>query len=652
MKISFNRLRKESFFLINFKRPLEYRIRTKFERKSQGKKGRLAYNFFEFNKLFKKIIKINFTETTTFNSLSTCSLIKLKMKRPFNFFQTCRKRLDYRFKTPTVKQEYEKFNQSQLQVFAKVLFSSYLSQFSLAYPTYYGLLSVVIIIMNLVDHNFPELYINVASLIATLVLWRISGEIRSFINLVTMFLSVVLCATGFISTKLYFGGTLNSEVFVTGNAYGIFERIILSKIPHLSHKIFFSAAMLIVKYLIFPVSYIPLIIGHILMLSLGFVVDCWRIKEDRGLVEKYHDYREGLTKFQTLMVSGLPINVLIISRDLDQEFFMNEGLKQEMNSSLFQGTVIKEWLNALTIGKETVNGNFRSATAPSLFAFEGDSLLQFLQVFSQEYSSVKAEHSFIFNTNFQKEEPECSKQTFQTKVFPLKWDNKDAIAVTFNDVTEHYQNLLLKVADANKDKMLAFISHELRTPLNGILGVVQLLEKRASDIQTIQYLRVCKNSGEMLLSLVNSILDLQHIRDNKFSLKITKGNVHELLQDIFRLFKLQFDQKKVDLELAIATELPYILTTDHTRLRQVLINLIGNALKFTFEGKVQISAGMDPKNEGYVVFQVEDTGTGIKEGDKEKLFKMYGKLDQADVRVNVQGVGFGLEISNKLVKLL
>jgi len=449
-----------------------------------------------------------------------------------------------------------------------------------------------------------------------------------------------------VSTKIFYGTAICTKVFLSGNSYGLFERIVLSRLPHMSHKIIFCVAVIIAKLIIFQTSDVPLIIVQIMMLVLGIVVDFWRIKEDRGLFEKYHDYREGLTKFQTLMVSGLPVNVLIISRNLQQELFVNDSLKQ-----LVQGNMMRKWLGTLTIDKESFSDGIskviQGTAASSLLTFEGTSLLEFLEIFRNQ-ELIESDHNLMFNTVYQKD----VKQIFQTKVFPLKWDNRDAIAVTFNDVTDHYQNLSLKVADANKDKMLAFISHELRTPLNGILGVVQLLEKRASDIQTIQYLRVCKNSGEMLLSLVNSILDLQHIRDNKFSLKITKGNVHELLQDIYRLFKLQYDQKKVALELDIAPELPLIIGTDHTRLRQVLINLVGNALKFTFEGNVRIWASVALENKGYIVFGVSDTGTGIKEEDKEKLFKMYGKLDQADAGVNTQGIGFGLEISNQLVKLL
>ena len=99
-------------------------------------------------------------------------------------------------------------------------------------------------------------------------------------------------------------------------------------------------------------------------------------------------------------------------------------------------------------------------------------------------------------------------------------------------------------------------------------------------------------------------------------------------------------------------DIPEYIVTDQNRLRQVLINLIGNALKFTFTGGVMISASTDPNKEGYVNFKVADTGPGIKEEDKKKLFKMYGRLDQPDPKLNTQGVGFGLEISDQLARLL
>jgi len=109
----------------------------------------------------------------------------------------------------------------------------------------------------------------------------------------------------------------------------------------------------------------------------------------------------------------------------------------------------------------------------------------------------------------------------------------------------------------------------------------------------------------------------------------------------------------VELLLEVHQDVPQYIVSDQDRLRQILINLLGNAFKFTFEGQVVVSVGLEKeKGEGYLEFKILDTGIGIKEEDKKKLFKMYGRLEQEDPKTNTQGIGFGLEISNQLAKLL
>jgi len=150
---------------------------------------------------------------------------------------------------------------------------------------------------------------------------------------------------------------------------------------------------------------------------------------------------------------------------------------------------------------------------------------------------------------------------------------------------------------------------------------------------------------------VNSILDLQQIRDGKFSLKITRFDLRDLLRGVIQLFKFQFEERNVALLLEIHQEVPQYIVSDEDRLRQILINLLGNAFKFTFEGQVVLR--VESECEGYLQFKVTDTGLGIKEEDKQKLFKMYGRLEEENSKaVNKQGIGFGLEISNQLAKLL
>jgi len=403
-----------------------------------------------------------------------------------------------------------------------------------------------------------------------------------------------------------------------------------------------------------------LAICQVMTFMVGLVIDYSKEKEDRILFQKLYDYRESFTKFKNLIMSGLSSSVLILTKNLQQELFKNDCLMSTsgIDPSLKDKELtenLHSWLNSLVIDKESLG---ESTNALILSLEDHPSTLDFLKKIQSIVDIPKSgmtQDKFSFVAKGLTTTSTISGsyyEVFEMNILPLIWDEKDAIALIINNITENYQNARLKVADTNKDKMLAMISHELRTPLNGILGVVSILEKEIKDPQQLRYLTVCKNSGGLLLNLVNSILDLQQIRDKKFTLNFTRDDLHELLRGIYDLFKFQFDQKSLYLRLDIAYDVPEQVITDQNRLRQILINLIGNALKFTTEGGVHINVMQDEMREGYIYFEVADTGSGISEEDMKKLFKMYGRLDQPDLKTNTQGVGFGLEISNQLARLL
>jgi len=365
----------------------------------------------------------------------------------------------------------------------------------------------------------------------------------------------------------------------------------------------------------------------LILISIG--IDFSREKEERALFQKFHDYRESLTKFKDLVASGLSTNLVILSKEHNKELFRSDPLLE-----ITQAKGCLEWLDELRIDRRSLTEGIAEGKEEKL------SVLKLLREMKEEKITFQAQEM-------------KEKRVYEVKIFGMKWDGEDAVGVMLHDITEHQLYLGLQAADQNKDKMLAMISHELKTPLNGILGVVNLLKKEIKDLQHLRFLTVCKNSGELLLNLVNSILDLKQIRDKTFNVQLAKDNLHELLANIYDLFKFQFDQKNLYFRLDISSEVPEQIITDQNRLRQILINLIGNALKFTFEGGVKVNVDLDPERKGYICFKVSDTGTGIKEEDMGKLFKMYGRLESHDMKAkNTRGVGLGLEISNQLAILL
>jgi len=210
----------------------------------------------------------------------------------------------------------------------------------------------------------------------------------------------------------------------------------------------------------------------------------------------------------------------------------------------------------------------------------------------------------------------------------------------------------LKQSDKNKNMVIAMVSHELRTPLNGMLGLIDIAKKNISHVETLSYLQACRNSGVLLLSLVNSILDMNQISHKKLNLLYSRISIADLLEEMRSLFDYSCQLRRLYLDTEIEPGVPDMICTDKNRLSQILINLLGNAFKFTFNGGVTLRVGLDTMYPLKVNFAVQDTGIGIKKEDQERLFKMYGKLEQEDKKINTNGVGLGLTISNQLVKLL
>ena len=220
-----------------------------------------------------------------------------------------------------------------------------------------------------------------------------------------------------------------------------------------------------------------------------------------------------------------------------------------------------------------------------------------------------------------------------------------------NDLTVQESLISLQIADANKDKALSTVSHELRTPITALLGMFELMEGQTQDSLILQNLDICKSNAKLLLNIVNSILDLQLIRANKLKIFQEDCDIYKIMENIQALFRVPASQKDIQIELDLDPSLPREIYTDKQRLTQILINLTANALKFTFHGSITLGARSDSVHPERIWFWVKDTGIGIKEQDIQKLFKMFGKLEDPQ-KINTQGVGLGLTISNNLVKLL
>ena len=210
----------------------------------------------------------------------------------------------------------------------------------------------------------------------------------------------------------------------------------------------------------------------------------------------------------------------------------------------------------------------------------------------------------------------------------------------------------LKLADEQKDKVIATVSHELRTPINGILGLIEMIAVRVTDSQALTYLENCKSCSKLLLYLVNSILNLSQLRHNKLIINKNFVNFDKFLEEIRSLYIYNCQQKDIRFIIEKESNVPSKIYTDQYKLTGILINLLSNAVKFTFKGFVTLRISVDEQDNKKVVFSIEDTGIGIHDRDKPQLFKMFGTIVQQNKNINSQGVGLGLTIASSLLEVL
>ncbi len=208
-------------------------------------------------------------------------------------------------------------------------------------------------------------------------------------------------------------------------------------------------------------------------------------------------------------------------------------------------------------------------------------------------------------------------------------------------------------AAAVKGDFLATMSHEIRTPMNGVLGMAQAMERLPLDDNARDYLSIIRDSSESLLGVINDILDFSRMEAGKLKIEPVTVRLAAMLEAVEALFVPACEQKKLAFRIEIAPDTPAVIETDHMRLRQILMNLIGNAVKFTASGHVLVwvAPATLPDGRAAVRFEIEDTGIGVSPEAMPHLFERFSQEDASTAR-RFGGTGLGLAICKRLCELL
>lgn len=211
----------------------------------------------------------------------------------------------------------------------------------------------------------------------------------------------------------------------------------------------------------------------------------------------------------------------------------------------------------------------------------------------------------------------------------------------------------LKKANRVQNSFFTNMSHEIRTPINSIIGLNEMILRKSEDPEVCGYARDIQTSSKLLLDLINDILDMSKLKQNKMEIVEVEYRPEEVFRDVVEMLQIRVAEKRLDFRVHVDNQLPSVLYGDARHLEQIMINILTNAVKYTNDGKVMLNVESEPAGEGSVQLRIEvkDTGIGIRKEDLDHLYDSFRRMDM-EKNNNVEGSGLGLSITKQLVNLM
>ncbi len=377
----------------------------------------------------------------------------------------------------------------------------------------------------------------------------------------------------------------------------------------------------------------------------GIVMDITERKQNEEELRKYREHLEELVKERT--------------NELDEE----RNLLRTLIDSLPDEIYAKDKDSRYIIANSDVLRSFDRADVNEIIGKTDFEILpqqKAMKYYRSEHTVLHAKGQMI-NYEDSISDPDGNLRWYSITKVPMrdKGGNITGLVGINRDITylKESEEALYKAKEAAesanlaKSTFLSSMSHEIRTPLNAILGFSELMQSddKLSE-EHIKWLKTINRSGEHLLALINDILEISRIEAGHISVNPSNFDIHKLLDDIEAMFRIKTDAKKLSLLFEYSDDLPRCIVADESKLRQIIINLVGNAVKFTKEGGIALRAGAKHENGKIrLVIEIEDTGPGIEDKEIDKLFQKFG---QTKTGIKEGGTGLGLAISQQYARIM